>query len=128
MVYTPEFEQVNSELDTRWATFIQTKVNSFTKWDLVQFFNNQPHTRDTAENIASFIGKDVNAVRSCLRDLALGGIVEMETVQSEVIFRLSHRAETRETISDFIAACHNPQFRYRAIQTVVETKQRLKHN
>ena len=41
-----------ADMDPQMLEFLQTKVNSFVKWDLVHFFHDNPHTTDTAENIA----------------------------------------------------------------------------
>ena len=57
------------EMDPTLFDFIKTKVNSFIKWDLVRFFYENPHTVDTANNIAPYIGRKVSQVKLALEAL-----------------------------------------------------------
>ncbi len=115
-------EQGTMEMDNTWSVFIQTKVNSFTKWDLLHFFHDNPHAQDSAENIASFIGKETSSVRHALEDLCRTAILECDTRSGEVIYRLTTRKEVHQTVNDFIKACHNREFRAKAIYTVLKSK------
>jgi predicted transcriptional regulator len=122
MVQTLSAEQANIEMDVNWSTFIQTKVNTFTKWDLVRFFHDNPHTKDTADNIAGSIGRDVAPVLASLDELVRTGILDSETRKTQIIYRLSTKKDTRQTITEFIKACHNREFRVKAIHTVLQSK------
>jgi predicted transcriptional regulator len=122
MVQTLSAEQANVEMDVNWSTFIQTKVNTFTKWDLVRFFHDNPHTKDTADNIAGSIGRDVAPVLASLDELVRTGILDSETRKAQIIYRLSAKKDTRQTITEFIKACHNREFRVKAIHAVLQSK------
>lgn len=115
-------EQNTGDLDVKWLSFIQTNVNSFTKWDLLHFFYDNPHTLDSADNIASFIVRDTASVAAALDGLVRAGMVEREQRSGVVIYHLSKHQEVRQTVTDFIRACHNRDFRARAIRTVLKTK------
>jgi hypothetical protein len=110
---------MNAEIPTRWKQFLRNKVNSFIKWDLVRFFHDNPHTADTAENIAQVVGRDVTTVRRELDGLAKTGVLRKEAVSSQRIYRLSDDDSTRELIRDFVDACHDREFRVKAINHVI---------
>lgn len=111
-----------NDFDYKWSTFIRSQVNNFTKWDLLRFFYDNPHTLDTAENIAHYIGRETQAVQAALEGLARSGLVEKEVHGNVTIFRLSSQPDVRQTLTDFIRACHNREFRARAIRLVIQSK------
>ena len=119
MVQTQSPKQVNTDLDSRWKQFLRKQVNSFIKWDLVRFFNDNPHTADTAENIASFVGRDGKVVARELDGLVKSGMLHQESVGSNSIYRLTDNADTRRLLNDFVVACHNRDFRVKAINHVI---------
>lgn len=119
MVQTQSPKQVNADLDTRWKQFLRKQVNSFIKWDLVRFFNDNPHTADTAENIATVVGRDGKVVAVELDGLVKSGMLQQETVSGNNIYRLTDNADTRLLLNDFVIACHNREFRVKAINHVI---------
>lgn len=50
------------DIDPRLLDLLRTRVNTFIKWDVVRFFHANPHTADTADNLARYIGRDVRVV------------------------------------------------------------------
>ena len=61
-----------ADMNPQLLKFLQTKVNSFVKWDLVRFFHDNPHTTDTADNIARYAGRSAETIRSELTELTHG--------------------------------------------------------
>ncbi|MFQ3646871.1 MAG: hypothetical protein SNJ54_11995 [Anaerolineae bacterium] len=122
MVQLLTSDPASSDFDYKWSTFIKSKVNSFTKWDLLRFFYDNPHTLDTADNIAHYIGREVQTVQAALEDLVRSGLVDKEMRGQVAIFHLSKQSEARQTLTDFIKACHNREFRARAIHLVIQSK------
>ena len=110
---------VSAEMTGIWKQFLQTKVNSFIKWDLVRFFHDNPHTTDTAENIAQFVGRDAKTVLRELDGLVKSEVLLAESVSGQRIYRLSDSEDTRHLIREFVAACHNREFRVKAINHVI---------
>jgi len=117
MVHTSNV--VNAEMNAAWKQFLQTKVNSFIKWDLVRFFHDNPHTTDTAENIAQYVGRDAKIVLRELDGLVKSEVLQTESVSGQRIYRLSDSEETRRLIREFVAACHSREFRVKAINQVM---------
>jgi hypothetical protein len=109
------------DMDPRLLNLIQTRINSFIKWDLVRFFHDNPHTADTAESIARYTGRDVRTVEPELNELVQDDILDAEDLSGLRVFRLVPDTDIRELIGEFIAACDDRQFRVKAIYHVIRS-------
>jgi len=107
------------DMDPRLLELIQTRINSFIKWDLVRFFHENPHTTDTADSIARYTGRDVRTVEPELVQLARDGVLEMEDLSGLRVFTFASDEDMRELITNFIQACDDRQFRVKAIYHVI---------
>lgn len=113
----------SSPVEIDWSEFLSTKVNSFIKWDLVRFFHDNPHTKDTAENIARYTGRDVPTIERELSGLVDSRVLKVETVNDAKIYRLTGDKSLRRQIREFMDACHDREFRVRAIHQVIRGMQ-----
>jgi hypothetical protein len=107
------------DMDPRFLDFLKNQVNSFVKWDLVRFFNENPNTTDTADNIARYAGRDPVAIEQELMQLAESGVLNSEVVGDMTIYSLATDQEMRELISQFVTACNDRQFRVKAIYHII---------
>lgn len=112
-----------SLMDDQLLEFLREKVNSFIKWDLIRFFHDNPHTRDTPENIARYTGRDAKTIEHELRGLVSVGVLRTENISGHDVYALVDDEEIRETIHRFMAACHDRQFRVEAIHHVINEMQ-----
>lgn len=119
MVKTQSTRIMGVGIDVTWQKFLRHKVNSFIKWDLVRFFHDNPHTTDTAENIAKVVGRDANTVRHELDGLAKAEMLIVETVSGQSIYHLTNDSDVRQVIHEFVVACHDREFRANAINHVI---------
>jgi len=103
--------------------FVKTKVNSFIKWDLVRFFYENPHTVDTAENIAKYAGRHLSAVAPELEDLTNSGIMERKEVGDQVVYSLTQDRAIRDLVERFIVACEDRHFRVKAVYHIIRGMQ-----
>lgn len=110
---------MSDDMNATWKQFLQTKVNSFIKWDLVRFFHDNPHTADTAENIAQFVGRDAKTVQRELDGLVKAKVLDRKAISGEAIYRISEDKSVRDLIHDFVEACHSREFRVQAINHVI---------
>ncbi|HLU12284.1 MAG TPA: hypothetical protein VK003_21580 [Oceanobacillus sp.] len=101
-------------------SFLREKANTFTKWDLVRFFHDNPHAAEIAPSIARYIGREVGEVERELTNLVKANVLQMQTVSDVQVFRLVDDEETRRMIHEFVVACDDPQFRVKAIHEVIE--------
>lgn len=111
--------QLMDDMDPQLLNFLQTRVNSFVKWDLIRFFHDNPHAADTAENIAHYTGRDVSAIEDELAQLARAGVLRASEVSGTQIYALTTDEEVCKVVDDFVAACNDRQFRVKAIYQVI---------
>lgn len=119
---TSNMASSNSDMDADWEAFLTHKVNSFIKWDLVRFFHDNPHTADTAENIARYTGRDHKTIHRELNGLVESGVLTLETIGDADIYRLTTDADIRARITEFVQACHDRRFRVKAIHYLIQSK------
>ncbi len=108
-----------TEIDPMWRQFLQQKVNSFVKWDLIRFFHDNPHTVDTSRNVAAVVGRDVDVVHQELDELVKANLLVAEWASGLKVYRLAEDRDLRQKIGEFMAACHNREFRVKAIRHVI---------
>ncbi len=99
--------------------FLREKVNTFTKWDLVRFFHDNPHAAEIAPNIAEYIGRDAAEVEQALASLVDNRVLRVKTMSDVQVFRLVDEPATLQMIRDFVCACDDPDFRVRVINEVI---------
>ncbi len=108
-----------ADRDPRLLEFLRTKVNSFVKWDLARFFHDNPHTTDTADNIARYAGRSVETIRSGLAELARDGVLEESKLGEMTVYSLAADSQIRELLDQFVKASDDRQFRVKAIYHII---------
>lgn len=119
MVQQGLLPQSQDNADPHLIDFVQKVVNNFVRWDLVRFFNDNPHVRETAQNIALYTGRDLLPVETELRALVGAGVLQSVRPGSVEVFSLSQEPTVRDLVSRFVLACDDRNFRARAIAQVV---------
>ncbi len=107
------------DMDPEVLEFLKTTVNSFVKWDLVIFFYDNPHTTDTSDSIARYIGRDANVIQDDLADLVRSGVLEVHTTGNMTVYSLTKDPQVRERIKHFVSASDDRQFRVKAIYHLI---------
>ena len=107
------------DMDPELLEFLKNKVNSFIKWDLVRFFHENPHSTDTAENVARYVGRDASAIEAELGELVGTGVLERQRVGELWTYSLATDAAMRKLVDQFILACDDRQFRVKAIYHII---------
>jgi hypothetical protein len=107
------------DMDPEVLEFLKTTVNSFIKWDLVIFFFENPHTTDTIDNIARYIGRDAAVIKSDLEDLVRSGVLEQHNAGNLTVYSLTKDTQVREKIKHFVSASDDRQFRVKAIYHLI---------
>ena len=116
-------QRVMSDLEPDLLNLLQTRVNSFLKWDLVRFFGDNPGTVDGAAQLARYIGRDPVAVQTELDDLARQGILTRDERAQPYVYALSNDAATRALVERFLRACQDRDFRVKAMYHVMRGAQ-----
>ena len=107
------------DMDPELLDFLKTKVNTFIKWDLVRFFHENPHSADTAANVARYVGRDVSTIEVELGELVGTGVLDRQRVGDLWIYSLATDANMRNLIQQFVLACDDRQFRVKAIYHII---------
>jgi hypothetical protein len=110
-----------NEMDPALLDFVRSKVNSFIKWDLIRFLYENPHTTDSAANIARYTGRHVDAVQPELEGLVDSGLMEKRMVDQTAVYSLVTDEETRSLIHRFVQACEDRQFRVKAVYHIIKS-------
>jgi hypothetical protein len=108
-----------ADMDPELLEFLQTRIDSFVKWDLVRFFHDNPYTIDTAENIARYAGRSVDVIRSELADLTRDGVLEESQLGGMTVHSLVPDRRVRELLEQFVKASDDRQFRVKAIYHII---------
>jgi hypothetical protein len=108
-----------ADMDPRLLEFLRSKVNSFVKWDLIHFFHNNPHTTDTAENVARYAGRSVETIRAGLAELAQDGVLEESQLGGMTVYSLASDSQIRDMLEQFVKASDDRQFRVKAIYHII---------
>ena len=109
-----------NDMDPALLDFVKTKVTSFIKWDLLRFLHENPYTTDSAENIAQYTGRNVDAVRPELDELAESSVLERRTIDEMAIYTLAQDKDTRHMVEEFITACQDRRFRVKAVYHIIK--------
>jgi hypothetical protein len=108
-----------ADMDPRLLKFLQSKVDSFVKWDLIRFFHDNPYTTDTAGNIARYTGRSAEAIRNDLAELAESAVLEETQLGDMTVYSLTGDSEIRELLDKFVTASNDRQFRVKAIYHII---------
>jgi len=108
-----------ADMEPRLLEFLQTKIDSFVKWDLIRFFHENPYTMDTADNIARYAGRSVDVIRSDLDELVRDGVLEETQLGDMTTYSLASNQENRELLERFVEASNDRQFRVKAIYHII---------
>ena len=108
-----------ADMDPRLLEFLQKKINSFVKWDLVRFFYDNPHTTDTADNIARYAGRSVETIRNELAELSQEQVLDETQLGDMTVYSLASDRQTRELLEQFVQASDDRQFRVKAIYHII---------
>jgi hypothetical protein len=113
-----------ADMDPQLLEFLQTKVNSFVKWDLVRFFHDNPHTTDTADNIARYAGRSAETISMELTELSQDGVLEQNQLGDMTVYSLAPDRKTRRLLEQFVKASDDRQFRVKAIYHIIRGTRR----
>ncbi len=119
MVTTDAASRQGDEIDADLLRFIQQVANSFTKWDLIRFFHDNPHAADTPDNIARYISRDSQEVERELAALTSENIVRERSMSSVTLYSLTPDPALRAIVERFVNACDDRAFRAKAIRVVM---------
>ena len=108
------------DMDPALLDFVKNQVNSFIKWDLVRFFHENPNTTDTAENIARYAGRHVDAVQPELEELVKSEVMQKRVLDQTSVYALIKDEKVRRLVDQLIQACEDRHFRVKAVYHIIK--------
>lgn len=99
--------------------FVKETVDSFVKFDLLRFFQENQFTYESVETMAHLINHDQNAIGVALEELAAQGILEGTAVGDAKLYSLSKSPPIRRLVQDFVTACEEKEFRVKLIFHII---------
>lgn len=115
--------QLMADIDPQLLQFLTEKVNSFVKWDLARFFYENPHTTDTAQNIARYTGRNAEEVRHELAVLAEDGLLEEHQLGNLTVYSLTSDRATRQKLRQLVVSADDRQFRLKILYHIVRASE-----
>jgi len=112
-------DRVIKGVDPILLDFVKTSANSFVKWELMRFFDQNPHTANTAENIASYIVRKISVVNPELEDLVKNGILRRGMLDGVPIYSLARDKHIRALVDVFSLALEDRHFRVYAVNQII---------
>lgn len=110
---------IMDEMDSDVLAFIKRHVVSFTRWDLIRFFHENPNTWDTAENLARYIGRRVDKVAEELDPMVSEGILSRSLQDDDSIYSLTQEASVLDVIGRLIGASRDRTFRMKLVYHIL---------
>lgn len=114
-------DRLASDIDPDLLECLRTQVNSFIKWDLIQFFYQNPYTIDTPEGIARHVGRSSGAIRIDLVALAAEGLLTAHCYNDVTVYSCSTDPVVRDRVQRLVEAFGDRLFRARAAFQVIRT-------
>jgi hypothetical protein len=108
--------------DDELMQFIEQKLDSLVKWDLIQFFYRKPSLLGPAPKIASLTGRDLRQVEGELKEMAASGLLTVQQKSGVRLYRLTDDNRTRHLIQAFVNACDDRKFREAVIYQTVRKR------
>ena len=119
MQYEDFTAKLMNDMDQSLLDFVREKVNTFIKWDLLKFFHENPHTADTAENIARYVGRSAAAVKAEAQQLVDSGLMEVRLIDDLPTYTLTQNEQARQLINKFLHACEDRNFRVKVVYHII---------
>jgi len=112
-------DRLMNDMDPTLLDFIKNKVNTFIKWDIVKFFFQNPHTTDTAQSIARYIGREIQAVEPDLEALAIDELVIATLLDDTKIYTYTNNQAIQALVTQFMIACQDRHFRVKMVYHIL---------
>ena len=115
----PLVSEIMDEMDPRVLDFIKDHVTTFTRWDTLRFFHENPYTQDTAENLARYVGRSPQVISQEAGELTCEGIFRSEMRGDYTVYLLTEDADTRRLIASVVQAAQNRAFRIKLVYHIL---------
>lgn len=117
--YNNLMSDIMDEMDPRVLEFIKQHVTTFTRWDILRFFHENPNTQDSAENLARYVGRAPGVICQEAQEMAEEGVFRSVKQGEHVIYLLTDDPDLRRLISDLVEAARDRTFRMKLVYHIL---------
>lgn len=117
--YNTLMSDIMEEMDQRVLEFIKSHVTSFTRWDTIRFLSENPHTRDTAENLARYVGRAPQVIQVEAKELSEEGILAAETTGGHTVYSLTEDDDVRQLVASLVTSARDRTFRMKLVYHIL---------
>jgi hypothetical protein len=110
---------IMQEMNPRVLEFVQNHITSFTRWDMIRFLGENPNTRDTAENLARYVGRAPHIIVTEAKEMARENILRSDTRGDHTVYGLTDSPEVRQVIDALVKAARNRTFRMKLVYHIL---------
>ena len=110
---------IMDEMDPRVLDFVKQHVTTFTRWDTLRFFHENPYTQDTAENLARYVGRSPDVIRQEAQEMAEEGIFRSLGRGEHTVYLLTEDTDTRRLIASLVEAARDRNFRMKLVYHIL---------
>jgi hypothetical protein len=110
------------KLDHAFENFIEKYVDSFVKWEIVQFFHDHPRSPFRQEYLAETLNRPLKTVKRELKELAERGLIREEKAgkTAAFIYDLPPKDALGKHLDQFTAFCQDREGRLRIIYKILK--------
>jgi hypothetical protein len=110
---------IMDQMDAGVLDFIQRHVTTFTRWDMIRFFHENPHTQDTAENLARYVGRSPELIQQEVEEMVGQGILRAISRGLHTVYLLTDEKKTRQLIAALVEAARERTFRMKLVYHIL---------
>ena len=110
---------VMDEMDPRLLEFIQAHVVTFTRWEIMRFLYENQETQDSLENLARYIGRAPDLVRSEADQMVAAQILTPTQRGDAQVYALTEDRQIRSVIAALVAAARERAFRMKLVYHIL---------
>ena len=110
---------VMDEMDPRLLEFIKAHVVTFTRWEIMRFLYENQETQDSLENLARYIGRAPDLVRSEADQMVAAQILTPTQRGDAQVYALTEDRQIRSVIAALVAAARERAFRMKLVYHIL---------
>jgi len=110
------------KLDNAFEKFIERYVDSFVKWEIVQFFHDHPHTLYPQDVLADSLNRPLKSLKRELKELSERGLIREEKngKAASYIYDLPDQDTLSKYVDQFASFCQDRDGRLRVIYKILK--------
>lgn len=121
------------KLDEAFEHFIQNYVDSFVKWEIIQFFHSHQHQIFSISELANQMNRPTKSLKSELHDLSLKGFLAETLEEQDLIYSFDPTGKPDDAneigalLDRFIEFCKTREGRLRVIYKILKDGKPIKN-